>query len=335
MDIINSLKIDLSALNTIFHKRPIFVAWLITHRCNLRCKFCNYWQRPIIKEKELSVKEFSEASKKLAKLGVRVVNLGGGEPFMREDLPEIISELSKNHIVIINTNGTMVTEENAVKIFRAGTDIVNVSIDFFQKEKHDYYRGKGVYEKAVKSLEILKESRSKKSQKIAIQTILTSENMQELEELINLAREKGVDFTFNPYRPGDNHKADLKIRERFKVHQLYKLRKQYPNFKVTTFALKKTEEYVKNGFVPNCGAGKYMLAIDPYGEINPCEDRIHISIGNIRDLRITNIIIIGLEKIYSENTCNKCWTRERSEVEFLYTFGGWEWVKYLLYAMKW
>jgi len=332
MSALNDWKINLASMYTILSKRPIFVAWLITHRCNLRCKFCNYWKREVATDKELAVEEFGQVSKTLAKLGVRAVNLAGGEPFVRRDLPDIVAQLSSDHVVIINTNGTLVNESNARAIYEAGTDIVNVSIDYFSREKHDHYRGPGVYDKAMNALLILREARTRKRQKVAIQTIMAPDNLDEIEQLVKHAEKLGIDFTFNPYRPGD-HSVDLTVRQPFDIKSLYALKRPYRSFRATIFALQKTDEYLASGFIPDCCAAKYMFAIDPYGQVVPCEDRIQTSIGDIRGMSVIEIAA-GLDRMHTENSCQKCWTRERSEVEVLYHWNGLGWFRNLLDVRK-
>ncbi|MCX7921249.1 MAG: radical SAM protein [Clostridia bacterium] len=331
MGVIQDWKINIACADSLVRKRPIFAAWHITYRCNLQCKFCSFWKNEVDLKREFTVKDFEESSKKLTKLGVRVVNLAGGEPFVRKDLPDIVRAFTSDHIVIINSNGSMINRENARAIWEAGTDVMNISLDFYSKEKHDFYRGKGVYEKALNAIELLKQTRLRKTQKIAMQAILSAENYNEFEELVKLAEKLEVEFTFNPYRPGE-HEVDLGMKD-YDLSMLYDLKKKYKYFKATSYALDRTVEFVKNGYSPNCGMGKYMIALDPYGNIGPCEARLELLAGNIREFE-SDKILSKLNKIHSENSCSSCLTRERSEVEPLYHFGGWEWMKNLFDVRK-
>lgn len=331
MGFVQDWKINFACANTLIKKKPIFAAWHITYRCNLKCKFCSFWKNDVDVSRELSVKDFAESSEKLTKLGVRVVNLAGGEPFVRKDLPDIIRAFTKEHIVIINSNGSLINKDNARAIWEAGTDVMNISIDFFSKEKHDLYRGANSYDKAIKAIEYLCETRLRKSQKVAMQAILSMENYHEFEDMVKLAERLEVDFTFNPYRPGE-HEVDLSIKN-YDLKFLYDLKKKYKCFKATNYALQKTEEFVKKGYVPDCGMGKYMIAIDPYGNIGPCEAKLNLIAGNIKQFNLYEIQR-NLAEINKENTCFHCLTRERSEVEPLYHIGGWEWLKNLFDVKK-
>ena len=73
---------------------------IVTYRCNARCSMCNRYKAPSRPEEELTV----ETIRKLPKMNF--VNVTGGEPFIRQDLEDIIRELyTKTDRVVISTNG--------------------------------------------------------------------------------------------------------------------------------------------------------------------------------------------------------------------------------------
>ena len=112
-----------------------------------------------------------------------------------------------------------------------------------------------------------------------MQAILSPENISEFEKMVKLAEDLQVDFTFNPYRFGE-HETDMSFRSG-DVSFLYDLKKKYKSFMATEYALEKTKEFVKEGHTGVCGMGKYMMAIDPYGNVGPCENMLDKCAGNI------------------------------------------------------
>ena len=73
---------------------------IVTYRCNARCNMCNRYKVPSSPEDEISV----ETIRKLPRM--YFTNITGGEPFIREDLPEIVRELyKKSDRIVISTNG--------------------------------------------------------------------------------------------------------------------------------------------------------------------------------------------------------------------------------------
>ncbi len=73
---------------------------IVTYRCNARCNMCNRYKAPSKPDEELSV----EVIKKLPRM--YFTNITGGEPFIRDDLEEIVKELEKkSDRIVISTNG--------------------------------------------------------------------------------------------------------------------------------------------------------------------------------------------------------------------------------------
>jgi len=74
---------------------------IVTYRCNAKCYMCNTWQHPTKKGEEFS----AELVRKIPE-GLKFINITGGEPFLREDLAEIVdAALDKTQRLVISTNG--------------------------------------------------------------------------------------------------------------------------------------------------------------------------------------------------------------------------------------
>ena len=73
---------------------------IVTYRCNAQCTMCNRYKAPSRPEEELSL----ETIKKLPSM--YFTNITGGEPFIRQDLEEIVEELYRHSDrIVISTNG--------------------------------------------------------------------------------------------------------------------------------------------------------------------------------------------------------------------------------------
>lgn len=73
---------------------------IVTYRCNARCTMCNRYKCPSTPEEEISI----DTIKKLPEM--YFTNITGGEPFIREDLKEVVRELyKKSDRIVISTNG--------------------------------------------------------------------------------------------------------------------------------------------------------------------------------------------------------------------------------------
>lgn len=56
----------------------------------------------------------------LSRISSLMISIGGGEPFLRADLPSVIAALARRHMPLLTTNGWCVTAENARAVFQAG-----------------------------------------------------------------------------------------------------------------------------------------------------------------------------------------------------------------------
>ena len=73
---------------------------IVTYRCNARCNMCNRYKAPSDPKDEISI----ETIKKLPEM--YFTNITGGEPFIREDIKDIVRELrKKSDRIVISTNG--------------------------------------------------------------------------------------------------------------------------------------------------------------------------------------------------------------------------------------
>ena len=70
---------------------PTDMCIITTYRCPMRCKMCDIWNNPTEKRKEIQPKELEILP------NVKFVNITGGEPFIREDLEDIVEVLKKKN----------------------------------------------------------------------------------------------------------------------------------------------------------------------------------------------------------------------------------------------
>jgi len=73
---------------------------IVTYRCNARCRMCNIWKHPTKPDEEIK----PETLEKLPRLDF--CNVTGGEPFLRDDILDIVDVIKKkSNRVVISTNG--------------------------------------------------------------------------------------------------------------------------------------------------------------------------------------------------------------------------------------
>jgi MoaA/NifB/PqqE/SkfB family radical SAM enzyme len=110
--------------------RPFHAQWMLTRKCNYRCRGCNVWQEQ--DTKELSTKEVIKGLDILKELGIIEIVLSGGNPLLREDIGEIIEHASKHFVTTVYDNGSMAAEKvDALH----NADLVAISIDSLDTKK--------------------------------------------------------------------------------------------------------------------------------------------------------------------------------------------------------
>jgi len=177
---------------------PHVVAWNLTRRCNLSCTHCYIsagpWQST---EDELSLVECRRIVDQLVALNpAPLLILSGGEPLVREDLPELAAYAKgRGATVVVGTNGTTLTEARVAMLKHAGVSGVAVSVDSLEHDRHDLFRGgRHALERTVEALARLRQARLD----FVVQTTATPGNADEIPKLVDWAAAQGA-VCFNLY----------------------------------------------------------------------------------------------------------------------------------------
>jgi MoaA/NifB/PqqE/SkfB family radical SAM enzyme len=129
---------------------------------------------------------------------LRVVNLTGGEPFLRQDLAEVVSSVRQacpRARMVVSTNGLAVARIRALAPRLASIDpslAVRVSLDGLDA-LHDRLRGvPGAFEQALQSLDLLREAGISD---LGISTTMMRDNLEQVGQVYDLAEALGVEFS--------------------------------------------------------------------------------------------------------------------------------------------
>jgi len=118
-----------------------FIFFAITQKCPLKCEHCFEWDN-LNKKESLELFHLKAILKKFQKNGLAQFHLSGGEPLARiKDLKELIASADKNSEFYVLTSGFNFTAANAKGLKNAGLTGVVISLDHFDKEKHNAFRG--------------------------------------------------------------------------------------------------------------------------------------------------------------------------------------------------
>ncbi|MBT4804614.1 radical SAM protein [Candidatus Woesearchaeota archaeon] len=280
-------------------KTPIQLIHFVTSKCNAKCKHCFFWSKLNSKD-ELSLEEIDKFSKSLPDL--IILNISGGEPFIRQDFAEIIKTYYRNtpvKEVAVPTNGTFTSKivKDCIDILENCPDLnLNVVISLDGPENiHDEIRQvNDCFNMAIKTFNELKLLQKKYSHlQLSVISTLTSINQDKLEEFhsyvknvmkpdvfgLNLIRGEarvmnlfGVDL--------NKYKLFFQLQSKSSKKGIKSIIRDYMN-KLRTGMIIKTIENKK--FIIPCKAGSLMAVIYEQGEVYPCELLNNKSLGNIKD----------------------------------------------------
>ncbi|OPY11710.1 MAG: Antilisterial bacteriocin subtilosin biosynthesis protein AlbA [Syntrophus sp. PtaU1.Bin005] len=169
-------------------KRPV-VVWNMTRRCNLKCVHCYSSSQNIQYSDELTTAEAKAMIEDLAAFGSPVLLFSGGEPLMREDLPELARyAVERGMRAVLSTNGTLLTREKAAVLKEIGLSYVGVSLDG-RRETHDLFRGvSGAYAAAMKGISICRDE----GIKVGVRFTINRRNAADISDIFDLLEAEDI-----------------------------------------------------------------------------------------------------------------------------------------------
>lgn len=336
---------------------PLVLSFLTTDRCCLRCKHCFYHEtidrhNKTNLSKEMTIDQYEKLSNSMEWFYIGIFT--GGEPFMRDDLHEIIHLFRKNNFMPwcdSATNGQLT--ESVVRqtelICKQDPDKVyslSFSIDGFE-EDNDEIRGNGTFKKSLQTLEECKKLKKHyKNLELNLCSTFNTINQKKYSEFI--------DWYIKTYEPDkvtllkvrqtpragksmcdiDNHLYEKSIKKLGSYILQGKLGDvNMPQTHFTHQMSYNTLETVKTGkrnFF--CYAGKHGGWIDYNGNVSVCEvlpdvktSGQNLLIGNLEDYDMNFLELWNSERAYEVKqkvgklpVCMNCTHETEAQIPSLY-----------------
>ena len=278
-----------SLYRTIQNKNlPNLMSFAVNDICDAVCEHCSFFDgvdepgRPV-----LSLEQCQDLIRQAQTLGVSVINFVGGEPLLRDDLPQIINSVDKDlSCTVLFSNGSNLAER-ATELKKAGLDGVYISLDAANAADHDRFRGRpGLFEQALKGIAQVKSL----GLTTGISCSISPEAFQagELSKIIELGKEIGVHevLVFDALPSGRyKDRQDLVdnpdwVEAMIDSFHPYNQDPDYPG--VIAFA------YMASHRSVGCSCGTSYFYVSPYGDIMSC-DFNHAKFGNVLDAPLYKI----------------------------------------------
>lgn len=242
---------------------------IVTYRCNARCSMCNRYKAPSKAEEEISI----DTIKKLPKM--YFTNITGGEPFIREDLKEIVRELyKKSDRIVISTNGFFT--DRIVDLCKEFPQIgIRISIEGLENTNNEIRGLKDGFNKGYTTLKTLVDMGMKD---VGFGMTVQDKNAPDLVPLYELSDEMGMEFaTASLHNSFYFVEAKNIIKDRPMVAENFE---KLINKMLNSNSPKKWfRAYFNHGLINYIYGQKRLLPcdmsfdtffIDPYGDVMPC-----------------------------------------------------------------
>jgi radical SAM protein with 4Fe4S-binding SPASM domain len=311
---IHDLELDILPPFSSKPSAPYRMDLAITYRCNNDCAHC-YNARPR-DYPELLTAQWHSILDKLWELGIPHVVFTGGEPTVRDDLPELIAHAERNgQITGINTNGRRLSDKNYVDtLVNAGLDHVQVTFESHDEYIHDaMVCAKGAWRQTVKGIHNVLET----PLYVMTNTTMLKNNSPSLRATLNFLAKLGVptvglnaliysgrglsvDTGISETELSELLSTARDITSKYQQKLIWYTPTQYCNFDPVELELG----------VKGCTAALYNMCIEPNGDVIPCQS-YYQTVGNILSapwdsIWNHNISLSLRERRNLPQKCSKC-----------------------------
>jgi len=178
-------------------------------RCNLDCVYCyNCWKAvdDYPRGRVSTRKTIRMARKMVRESGADQVALTGGEPLLRDDLPDIAAALTLSGTsVSVLTNGVLLNPEWAADLTSTGVKLFQLTLLSMNEQLHDEHCGEGAFRAIMNGAEILQRAGAR----VAVTVVVTRKTVDELPAIMRYIHGLGQkNFLVNRYNPGGRKLRD-------------------------------------------------------------------------------------------------------------------------------
>lgn len=279
--------------------RPLAGNYYLTSKCNDSCEFCPHWRETPV-ENEATLKQVEENLRALKALGVFYLDLTGGEPLLRKDLPEILTYAKKlRFFTVLTTNGMLFPEKG--EVIAKNCDRLLFSLDFPDKEQHDRSRDEELFDRVIESIKLAKSF----GKQPMINFTMTRDSVRFLPEMEDLARKHNVLVWLNPAYKSTVHRG---LTEDSVDYVKYFVRKKI--FAGNLAALKLLKKFGNNTDWPVCKAARAVVTITPDNQVvAPCyfNQKVKIKIdGKLKEIVNGAAYQKALKMQGADGVCSGC-----------------------------
>ncbi len=211
-----------------FGRRVRYVRISVTDRCDFRCVYCMSEDMTFLPRAQvLTLEELALVARAFIELGVEKVRLTGGEPLVRRDIDQLVEQIGALpglRDFAMTTNGAGL-RKYATRLRDGGLERLNISLDSLDPERFRRLTRTGDLERVIDGIRAAREAGFERIKLNAV--ILKGRNDDEVLDLVEFARDEGLDISFIEEMPlGDvsDHRRDETYCSSDEVQELIEAR---------------------------------------------------------------------------------------------------------------
>ncbi len=202
----------------------------VTDRCNYRCNYCMPFDEYVWTERSelLSFEEIARLTAIFNSHGVNQIRLTGGEPLVRQNLPDLVERLGGLEGVkdiSLTTNGSLLSSQ-AADLYRAGLNRLNVSLDTLRADRFREMTRRGDLNEVLNGIRTARQVGFGQIKINAV--VIKGVNDDEILDLVDYSRTEGLEVRFIEYMDVGNANDWSLKRTVSKKEILEVIRSRYP-----------------------------------------------------------------------------------------------------------
>ncbi|MBD3232135.1 MAG: radical SAM protein [candidate division Zixibacteria bacterium] len=305
-----AIRIAGRSLKSLMAHKPLCIALEVTHSCVANCRHCDKGGH--VDEVMVGAEEYKRMCDEL---NPTLVQIAGGEPLLRKDLPDIVRALhtpNKPPALILVTNAALLNMEKYRELKDAGMYQFSISLDFPDERHDDFRQIPGLFARLNK---LIPEILALGNDDVVVNCCITRANYPYIKDIIGKVSGWGAklnfsaytdlrtnDYQFNLQHPEDTSKLNSIIDEIY--HSGNGLRN---SVMTSERVLRRFVKFFENGNrMPNCRTGDKFLIVNPDGRLTPCAMFFDERYDSLKELK---------EKFANKSDCDGCYISIRANTE--------------------
>jgi pyrroloquinoline quinone biosynthesis protein E len=278
--------------------KPLWLLAELTYKCPLQCPYCSNPLEISKYSNELTTDDWFRVLREARALGAMQLGLSGGEPLVRTDLEEIITEAHRlGYYSNLITSGVGMDAERVARFKTAGLDHIQISFQASDKELNDFLGGTSSFAHKLEMARAVKDQ----GYPMVLNIVLHQKNIEQLDDIIKMSIELKADFVelastqyYGWSRLNVGHllptKEQVMKAESIAKHYQTEMKDKMKILYVVPDYYEKRPKACMNGW------GSIFLTIAPDGRALPCH-----AAATLPDIEFPNVKNNSIKSIWTDS----------------------------------